>query len=210
MATNAKGQWIGFGVGDADPDAPRDAPNWHAVTLINQKLYDRFERVRKQVSESFRTQSTYDATTAKMVDSTAKLYGMTVPVDLQGNAVANLSFRTKIGAYPPPPPPRHAALTVRGTGGLVDADPTSWIADASSNHYEVPIMYAATMGGIPVAVAGAGPSGNECADQVHQMLTDWVNKSQAKSGCVVIMQVADAQVPDDLLDRSAYLELTAD
>jgi hypothetical protein len=26
-----------------DPDAPRNAPNWHAVSLLNEKLYDRFQ-----------------------------------------------------------------------------------------------------------------------------------------------------------------------
>jgi hypothetical protein len=117
------------------------------------------------------------------VELIAGKYGMTVPRDLQGNAVANLAFRTKIGAYPPPPPPTHAMFTVRGTGGVIGQDYTSWIPAALPGLYhEHPIDYPATMGGLPVAVAGAGPSGNECADLVHQMLTDAVMGSTVTFG----------------------------
>jgi hypothetical protein len=79
---------------------PRNAPNWHAVSLLNQKLYDRFQSTHAlgQVRDAIN----YTETTAKSVELIAGKYGMTVPRDLQGNAVANLAFRTKIGAYPPP------------------------------------------------------------------------------------------------------------
>jgi hypothetical protein len=174
MANGANGKWVGIGVGDVDsPDTPRNAPNWNAITLLTDKLNRNFKWARDM---GIVKQPNYTTLVATAVEKYCTNPTISLPVvrDAAGFAVANLTMRTRLGSYPPPPPPRHAMLTVRGTGGLVDADPTSWIADASSNHYEVPIMYAATMGGIPVAVAGAGPSGNECADQVHQMLTDWV------------------------------------
>lgn len=174
MAVDSNGKWVGFGLGDTDPDAPRDAPNWHAVTLLNEKLYKRFTSVQKLGLTIPKAE--IDELTVQAIKLIATNYGMTLPVDANGNVVANLAFRKKIGAYPPPPPPRHAALTVRGTGGIIDQDPTSIVADWSSNHYEVPIDYAASMGGIPVGAANNpnAPSGNECAEDVHQRLTDWV------------------------------------
>lgn len=175
MAVNANGAWIGFGVGDTDPvNAKRTDPNWDAVTLINQKLYDRFTSTH--ALGQTRDKSVYDEITAKSVALIAKNYGMTVPADVQGNAVANLAFRRKIGAYPPPPPPTHAMFTVRGTGGIVGLDFTSRIAQASPCHHEHVIDYAASMGGIPVGAATDpnAPSGNECADDVFQRLTDAV------------------------------------
>lgn len=178
MAINSKGQWIGFGVGDVDPvNAARTAPNWEAVSLINEKLYDRFNSVR--IKGLDRVNAAFTELTAECVEMIAKNYGMTVPHDVAGHAVADLAFRKKIGAYPPPPPPRHAMLTVRGTGGVVDADPTSWIADWSVNHYEVPMLYAASMGGIPVAAAvdPMAPSGNECAVELYNMLVNWVSST---------------------------------
>jgi hypothetical protein len=181
VSTNAKGGWIGFGVGDTDPDAPRNAPNWHAVSLLNEKLYDRFQSTHPHGQT--RVKPVYDDITAESVKLIADKYGMTVPVDLNGKAVANLAFRQKIGAYPPPPPPTHAMFTVRGTGGVIGQDYASWIPNALPGLYhEHPIDYAATMGGLPVAVAGAGPSGNECAEQVHQMLTDAVMGSTVTFG----------------------------
>jgi hypothetical protein len=75
-------------------------------------------------------------------------------------------------------PPTHTMFTVRGTGGIIGLDYTSQIAQALPGLYhEHPIDYAATMGGIPVGVAGAGPSGDECADQAEQMLIDAVTGS---------------------------------
>lgn len=174
MAVNAKGEWIGFGVGDTDPPAARNAPNWHAVSLINEKLYDRFQSTHALGLTRIKT--VYDEVTAAAVELIAHNYGMTVPVDQLGESVANLAFRTKIGAYPPPAPPTHAMLTVRGTGGIVGLDYTSQLAQASPSHHEVPMLYAASMGGIPVGAASdpSAPSGNECSDQLYQMLSDWV------------------------------------
>jgi len=67
---------------------------------------------------------------------------------------------------------------VRGTGGVIGQDYTSQIAQALPGVYhEHPIDYLATMGGIPVGVAGQGPSGDECADQAEQMLIEAVEGS---------------------------------
>ena len=174
MATDANGKWIGLGIGDIDdPATPRNAPNWHAVSLLNQKLYDRFHATHPlgQVRDS----DQFTDTTAQSVELIAGRYGMAVPHDANGKAAANLAFRSKIGAYPPPSPPTHAAFTVRGTGGIIGQDYTSQIAQALPGLYhEHPINYPATMGGIPVAAASAGPSGNECAELARQMLTDAV------------------------------------
>lgn len=176
MATDAAGKWLGFGVGDTDPAAKRTDPNWHAVSLINEKLYARFSSTHS-LGVTKDPKPVYDEVTAKAVALIAKNYGMTVPTDAAGNAVANLAFRTKIGAYPPPPPPTHALFTVRGTGGIIGQDYTSQIAQALPGIYhEHPIDYAAAMGGLPVGAANdpSAPSGNECAEQACQMLADAV------------------------------------
>lgn len=175
MAVNAAGGWIGFGVGDSDPAAKPTDPNYHAVSLINEKLYTRFQSTHPLGQT--RVKSVYDDITAASVALVAKNYGMTVPLDQQGRAVANLAFRTKIGAFPPPKPPTHALFTVRGTGGIIGLDYTSQIAQAlPAIYHEHPIDYLAAMGGLPVGAANDpnAPSGNECADQACQMLADAV------------------------------------
>lgn len=74
-----------------------------------------------------------------------------------------------------PIPPTHAMLTVRGTGGIIGLDYTSVLAQALPGIYhEVPIDYAASMGGIPVGASTSGPSGDDAANQSEQMLTMWV------------------------------------
>jgi len=175
VVNNAKGQWIGFGVGDIDPvNAKRTDPNWDAVTLLTTKLCSKFSTVRNL---GLTPRGTYDILTSQAVAMIAKNYGMTVPVDAQGYAVANLAFRTKLGSYPPPPPPTHALFTVRGTGGIIGLDYTSQIAQALPGVYhEHPIDYAAAMGGLPVGAATDpnAPSGDECAEQACQMLADAV------------------------------------
>lgn len=176
MAIDANGRWIGFGVGDTDPvAAKRTDPNWEAVTLLTTKLCAKFSTVRNL---GLTPRDTYDILTSQAVSMIAKNYGMTVPTDQQGYSVANLAFRTKLGSYPPPPPPTHALFTVRGTGGIIGQDYTSQIAQALPGLYhEHPIDYAASMGGIiPVGAATDpnAPSGDECAEQARQMLTDAV------------------------------------
>ncbi len=176
MAVDANGKWIGLGVGDSDdPNTPRSAPNWNAITLLTGKLHDKYQWARDL---GVVQQPNYDTTVAAAVAEFCQRSGLPTLTDSTGNAVANLAMRTRLGSYPPPAPPTHALFTVRGTGGIIGQDYTSQIAQALPGVYhEHPIDYLATMGGIPVGVAGAGPSGDECADQAERMLIDAVEGS---------------------------------
>lgn len=80
-----------------------------------------------------------------------------------------------LGIVTPTPPPRHAMLTFRGTGGIIGQDYTSIIAQ-NAPVQEVPINYAAAMGGLPVGAAGGpgDPSGSACVDQAYAMGRDWI------------------------------------
>ncbi|ORB81789.1 hypothetical protein [Mycobacterium timonense] len=180
MATDANGKWIGLGVGDVDdPHTPRNAPNWTAITLLQQKLHDKYTWAR---AAGIAVTGAYDRTTAVVVEQFCRRVGLPVITDPHGLAVANLATRTRLGSYPPPPPPRHAMLTIRGTGGIIGQDYTSQIAQAASaTHYEVPIDYAASMGGIPVAAATdpEAPSGNDAAAQAYQLVVDWLESTTA-------------------------------
>lgn len=168
--------WRGYELTDPpmvdDPTIPRDAANWHAIELLRHKLFAKFQWAKDfGVTEG----NTYDRTTADAVGLFQGKVGLPV------TGIANLATRARLGSYPPPAPPTHAALTVRGTGGIIGLDYTSQIALASPGHHEVPIDYAAAMGGIPVGAANdpSAPSGDECADQAEQMLTDWVMSTTA-------------------------------
>lgn len=173
MATDKNGKWLGLGVGDVDdPNTPRTAPNWDAITLLQQKLHDKYSWAR---AAGITVTGSYDTTTAVVVEQFCQRVGLPVIADPNGHAVANLAMRTRLGSYPPPPPPTHAMFTVRGTGGIIGQDYTSQIAQAlPAVYHEHPIDYAASMGGIPVGASTSGPSGNEAADQATQMLADAV------------------------------------
>lgn len=173
MANDAGGKWIGLGVGDVDdPNTPRTAPNWDAITLLTGKLHDKYQWARDL---GITARSSYDVLTAQVVEQFCGRVQLPVIRDPNGYAVANLAMRTRLGSYPPPPAPTHAALTVRGTGGVVGQDYTSLIAQASPVHHEVPMLYDASMGGIPVGAATDpnAPSGDECAQQLYNMLAAW-------------------------------------
>jgi hypothetical protein len=72
-------------------------------------------------------------------------------------------------------PPTHAMLTCRGTGGIIGLDYTSQLAQALPGIYhEVPMNYAASMGGLPVGAPSGNASGDKAAEQLHEMLTAWV------------------------------------
>jgi len=176
MAVDANGRWIGLGVGDSDdPNTPRSAPNWDAITLLTGKLNAKYQWARDL---GVVQQPNYDTTVAAAVAEFCQRSGLPTLKDNTGNAVANLTMRTRLGSYPPPAPPTHALFTVRGTGGVIGQDYTSQIAQALPGVYhEHPIDYLATMGGIPVGVAGAGPSGDECADQAEHLLKEAVEGS---------------------------------
>lgn len=175
MATDTNGKWIGLGVGDVDdPKTPRTAPNWDAITLLTGKLHDKYSWAR---ALGVKAQPNYDETTAQAVGEFCTKVGLPVILDAKGYPVANLAMRQRLGSFPPPPPPTHAMFTVRGTGGIIGLDYTSQIAQALPGVYhEHPIDYAAAMGGFPVGAANdpSAPSGDDCAVQACQMLTDAV------------------------------------
>src|SRR6516164_2373032 len=102
MATDANGNWIGLGVGDVDnPDTPRTAPNWHAVTLLTGTLARKYKWARDLCVVEH---SDYDETTAQAVGEFCRRTGLPVVLDPQGFPVANLAVRKRLGSYPPPPP----------------------------------------------------------------------------------------------------------
>lgn len=174
MAHDSNGKYIGFGVGDADdPTLARAAANWEAVSLINEKLHDKYSWARNIGVTT--PNATYNEATADAIGEFCQRVAITPVLDVAGNAVATLAMRARLGSYPPPPPPTHAMLSVRGTGGIIGQDYTSQIPAALPGIYhEVPMDYPATMGGLPVGVAGGGPSGDDAADVAEQLLTDWV------------------------------------
>lgn len=174
MAHDSNGKYIGLGVGDSDdPTLKPGDPNYHAVSLINEKLTDKYQWARDLGMKTPKT--FYDATTAAAIAQFCKNTGITPVFDASSSAVATLAMRARLGSYPPPPPPTHAMLSVRGTGGIIGQDYTSQIPAALPGVYhEVPMDYPATMGGLPVGVAGAGPSGDDAADAAEQLLTAWV------------------------------------
>lgn len=172
MTTDTNGKWLGYGLGDTDPDVARTDPNWHAVTLIRQKLHDKYQWAR---ALGVTAGSAFDAPTQAAVTEFQKRVG------LPQTGIANFATRVRLGSYPPPAPPTHAMLTVRGTGGIIGLDYTSQIAQASPTHHEVPIDYIASMGGLPVGAANdpSAPSGNDAGEQAREMLTQWVLSTTA-------------------------------
>lgn len=171
------GKWIGFGLGDTDPDVPRTDPNWHAVTLIRQKLHDKYQWARDMgVTHG----TSVDVTTSAAIAEFQQRAGIPVLRDPQGHGYADFRTRVRLGSYPPPPPPRHAMLTFRGTGGIIGQDYTSRIAQQCADVVEeIPVLYPASMGGIPVgaAVDPRAPSGQECVDIAVDMAVDWIANS---------------------------------
>lgn len=178
MSTDAQGKWLGLGVGDVDdPNTPRAADNWDAITLLTGKMQRTYQWARDL---NIVQQPNYDQGVARAVGEFCTRTGLPVILDPNGQPVANLAMRTRLGSYPPPAPPTHAMFTVRGTGGIIGLDYTSQIAQALPGVYhEHPLNYDASMGGIPVGAATdpSAPSGDECSQQVYDMLTAAVQGS---------------------------------
>ncbi|MFV8242197.1 hypothetical protein [Mycolicibacterium peregrinum] len=113
----------------------------------------------------------------------------------------------------PAPLPRHACLTFRGTGGIVGQDYTSRVAQACSNVVEeIPILYPASMGGIPVGAAGDinAPSGSKCVDLAFEMACQWIESNRRtfvlggySLGAIAASKVRAALLPDGRLAAHA-------
>jgi hypothetical protein len=127
MATDANGNWIGLGVGDVDsPNTPRNAPNWHAATLLTGTLNRKYQWARDL---GVIQQPNYDLTTAAAVKEFCQRTGLPVILDPQGHAVANLAVRKRLGSYPPPAPILPLFFTVEGHSSNMFSGP---VADTAS------------------------------------------------------------------------------
>jgi hypothetical protein len=115
VSVDASNKWIGYGVGDSDdPSLKPGDSNYQAVTLINQKLHDKYQWAR-DLGVTYGP--TYTATTAAAVKEFCTRTGLVLTLDANGLAVANFADRVRLGSYPPPPPPMHAIITINGTWG---------------------------------------------------------------------------------------------
>ena len=204
------GKWVGFGLGDTDPDVARSDPNWRAVTLIREKLHAKYQWARDM---GVTVGSSIDVTTAAAIAEFQSRADIPVLRDPQGHGYADFRTRVRLGSYPPPPPPRHAMLTFRGTGGIIGQDYTSRIAQMCADVVEeVPILYPAAMGGIPVGAAtGPAPSGSECVDVAVDMAADWIENNTAtfalcgySLGAIAASKVRAMLLPGGRLERHAH------
>jgi hypothetical protein len=124
MATDANGKWIGYGVGDADdPKLKQGDPNWHAVSLINEKLHDKYQWARDLGVTS--PKPTYDAVTAAAIAEFCKRVSIAPILDANGNAVANLTMRKRLGSFPPLQPILPIMFTVEGHMSNMFAGPVA-------------------------------------------------------------------------------------
>lgn len=205
------GKWIGYGLGDTNPDVSRTDPNWWAVTLIRQKLHDKYQWAR---TAGVLPGDVIDEVTAWAITEFQRRAGIPVLLDQNGHGYADYRTRVRLGSYPPPPPPRHALLTFRGTGGIVGLDYTSRVAQGCADLVEeIPILYPASMGGIPVGAAGDinAPSGNDCVDIAVDMAADWLAANPARTfliggyslGAIAASKVRAELLPGGRLEKYA-------
>lgn len=123
MVNDANGNWIGLGVGDVDnPATTRDAPNWHAITLLTGKLHDKYQWARDL---GVVAQPNYDQVVARAVEQFCQRTGLPIIRDPSGNAVANLAVRQRLGSYPPPAPILPIMFTVEGHTSNMFAGPVA-------------------------------------------------------------------------------------
>lgn len=101
-----------------------------------------------------------------------------LPPPPAGVVVTREEYAALVKTAPPPPPAVHAALTFRGTGGIIGADYTSRLAHMTGSR-EVPILYPAAMGGIPVGAASdlGAPSGQKCVDIAVELACQEIERS---------------------------------
>lgn len=123
MVNDINGNWIGYGIGDVDnPATPRTAPNWDAITLLTGKLHDKYQWARDL---GVVRRPDYDTVTAAAVEQFCTRTGLPVVRDPQGNAVANLAVRQRLGSYPPPAPILPLFFTVEGHASNMFAGPVA-------------------------------------------------------------------------------------
>ncbi|MDV7195752.1 hypothetical protein [Mycolicibacterium fortuitum] len=205
------GKWVGFGLGDCDPDVARTDPNWHAVTLIREKLTAKYAWARDM---GVTPGSTITEIVADAIAEFQHRAGIPVLLDQGGHGYADFRTRVRLGSYPPPPAPRHALLTFRGTGGIVGLDYTSRVAQANADVVEeIPILYPASMGGIPVGAAGDinAPSGNACVDIAVDMACAWIRANPTRTfllggyslGAIAASRVRAMLLPGGELEKYA-------
>lgn len=140
----ADGKWVGLGVGDVDPNVPRNSPDWHRVTLIREKLHDKYRWARDM---GITPGDTYTELTAAAIEEFAVRVGLTPPRDPNGLAVADYAIRVRLGSYPPPAPPepvRPVVFTVEGHLSDPMAGPcadTARILEAEGHCWWQPVGY---------------------------------------------------------------------
>lgn len=170
--------WQGYRVTDPpmrdDPGVARTDPNWRAISLIRERLHDKYQWARDMgVTEG----DTYTELTGDAIAEFQSRAGIPVLVDDGGHGIADYRTRVRLGSYPPPPPPRHAILTFRGTGGIVGQDYTSRVAQLCSDvAEEIPIDYPASMGGIPPGAWGT-PSGKDAVNIAVDTAAEWIRST---------------------------------
>ncbi len=165
------GKWIGFGVGDADPDVPRNHPNWHAISLLHEELHDKYEWARKM---GLTVTAVYDELTSTIVEEFCKRVGIKPVYDPNGRAVATLAMRARLGSYPPPAPPRHACLTFSGTWAPPGVGYASDVAQACSDVVEeIPVQAPWSFGPMPPGDIGS-PSYRESVHTAVEWAVGWI------------------------------------
>lgn len=165
------GKWLGFGVGDADPDVPRTDPNWHAVSLLLEELHDKYKWAREM---GVKPGSVIDETAAAAIAEFQRRAGIPVLLDSSGRGVANLATRARLGSYPPPPPPRHAVLTFSGTWAPPGVGYASDVARACADVVEeVPVQAPWSFGPMPPGPIDS-PSYRESVATAVEWSVRWV------------------------------------
>lgn len=166
------GKWIGYGVGDADdPTLPRNHPNWHAVSLINEKLHDKYQWARDLGA---RPGPDYTETTAALILEFCERVGIAPVLDPAGLAVATLAMRARLGSYPPPPGPRHALLTFAGTWAAPGTGYPSDVAQACADIVEeIPVQAPWSFGPVPPGNFDS-PSYRESVEIAVEWAVAWI------------------------------------